>query len=87
MLGHPEGSPSFDEMVRINPSKAPEEIDESLDNLVEVGLARKTDCGPEDMQESEKCYELTDKAREVLDDYDVFPDANEIKEKYASVTF
>lgn len=89
ILGHPELSPSFDELAYVNPSKSPATLREHLDKLEDAGIVKKVDL-PERSQSRDKprtFYTLTELGIRFLDSHNLFIDEFEqIQQDYKSVT-
>lgn len=88
ILGHPELSPSFDELAYVNPSKSPATLREHLDKLEDAGIVKKVDL-PERSRSRDKprtFYTLTESGISFLNSHNLFIDEFEqIQEDYKSV--
>jgi DNA-binding HxlR family transcriptional regulator len=88
ILGHPELSPSFDELAYVNPSKSRATLREHLDKLESAGIIKKVDL-PERSQSRDKprtFYTLTEPGISFLHTHNLFIDEFEqIQEDYKSV--
>lgn len=76
IVGHPKGAPSVKELDYMNPDVSEDAIRRHLDVLGESGVIEELVVLPGDRIRGYpyKFYQLTDEAREMFDDNDLFPE-------------
>jgi DNA-binding HxlR family transcriptional regulator len=86
IVGHPDGQPSSEELAYHNPSLSESMIRNRLDTLKEKGIVTEHDLKKESEHEDlpTKCYGLTDTARQLFDQANLYPQEPWQRE-YASV--
>lgn len=76
IVGHPEGSPSVDELAKTNPSLEKDTIRGHLSILRNVGVVEELIIPPGERTRGYpyKFYRLTQRARDLFDTNDLFPE-------------
>lgn len=76
IVGHPKGKPSVEELDYMNPSLSEDAIRRHLSTLQEVGVVEEVELevGERLREYPYKFYGLTDDARDLFDQSDLFPE-------------
>lgn len=86
IVGHPKGMPSVEELDYMNPDLSDDAIRRHLKTLIEVSVVEERVLREGDRLRDfpYKFYQLTEKARELFDQNDLFPE-DAWKRQYAAV--
>ena len=77
IVGHPQGTPTVEELDYMNPPLSSDAIRRHLNTLEDVGVVRVREFEPGDRLRNfpYQFFELTDNAREIFDQNGLFPEA------------